>query len=479
MDAYDIPESELAEDSPNVGAHSPVFDVQTASGDTASLLPSRMSFESDSLSPVPPTEVNSEADPNGKVDEDLQILGNGSPVSDLQAENTALPFPLRMSFGSDSFTPIPPAEVNSEENEADPNRTTEEDLQSLGAVVSYQPQTLPQSVGSPHTQTEYQQVPQLYQQPNQQPVQQAQLQPLHTDPVVQTQPQPQLGSPHTQPEPRPQVQPQPIPQQQVGVQPQLIPRQIEAQPQLIPQQVEVQPHLEVQPQPIPQQQSQPQPKPISGPPPYPYDPSYTYADQNTQAWASYYAQGGTDPTGSVYFKSVPGVKEATTSFVQQPQKLQTDYDLAQKRPGEEQTLAPGSPVSDAQAEDKALPFPFRMPSDSDSPGPPAEVNYEENEADSNGTNLQSNDLSPAFDDVPCASLLLVLFLLKFLTHLQSLNQGPTIQKPVMICQHRNFHPQVRKNYYSFPNFYFAIIDPNFSPLPTRYGSSTSLLILRL
>jgi len=33
----------------------------------------------------------------------------------------------------------------------------------------------------------------------------------------------------------------------------------------------------------------------------------TYPDQNVQAWAQYYAQGGTDPTGSVYFVSVPGI----------------------------------------------------------------------------------------------------------------------------------------------------------------------------
>ena len=32
-----------------------------------------------------------------------------------------------------------------------------------------------------------------------------------------------------------------------------------------------------------------------------------------QAWAQYYAQGGTDPTGALYFVSVPGVKEAPSS----------------------------------------------------------------------------------------------------------------------------------------------------------------------
>lgn len=34
-----------------------------------------------------------------------------------------------------------------------------------------------------------------------------------------------------------------------------------------------------------------------------------YADSNVQAWAQYYAQGGKDPTGAVYFISVPGVKD--------------------------------------------------------------------------------------------------------------------------------------------------------------------------
>lgn len=40
-----------------------------------------------------------------------------------------------------------------------------------------------------------------------------------------------------------------------------------------------------------------------------FDPNTTYSDPNVQAWAHYYAHGGTDPTGSVYFISVPGVKE--------------------------------------------------------------------------------------------------------------------------------------------------------------------------
>lgn len=47
---------------------------------------------------------------------------------------------------------------------------------------------------------------------------------------------------------------------------------------------------------------------MSGPP-YVFDPNVTYPDPNVQAWAHYYAHGGTDPTGAVYFISVPGVKE--------------------------------------------------------------------------------------------------------------------------------------------------------------------------
>lgn len=48
-------------------------------------------------------------------------------------------------------------------------------------------------------------------------------------------------------------------------------------------------------------------------PPYVYDPNGRYPDPNAQAWAQYYAQGGTDPQGAVYFHSVPGVKEPASA----------------------------------------------------------------------------------------------------------------------------------------------------------------------
>ncbi|EIN09472.1 hypothetical protein PUNSTDRAFT_133264 [Punctularia strigosozonata HHB-11173 SS5] len=69
-----------------------------------------------------------------------------------------------------------------------------------------------------------------------------------------------------------------------------------------------QPQLEVQQPNQAHTQPQQQAQGASGPP-YAYDPNTTYADPNVQAWAQYYAQGGKDPTGAVYFLSVPGVKE--------------------------------------------------------------------------------------------------------------------------------------------------------------------------
>ncbi|KAJ7155778.1 hypothetical protein C8R46DRAFT_1116440 [Mycena filopes] len=63
-----------------------------------------------------------------------------------------------------------------------------------------------------------------------------------------------------------------------------------------------------QPEPEPAAQ-QPQPQAAQAGPPYVYDPSTTYADPNVQAWAQYYAAGGKDLAGSVYFVSIPGVTE--------------------------------------------------------------------------------------------------------------------------------------------------------------------------
>lgn len=50
---------------------------------------------------------------------------------------------------------------------------------------------------------------------------------------------------------------------------------------------------------------------IGGVPPFEYRTDARYSDSNADAWARYYAQGGTDPAGAVYFRSVPGIKEET------------------------------------------------------------------------------------------------------------------------------------------------------------------------
>ncbi|KAJ6476178.1 kinase-like domain-containing protein [Mycena sanguinolenta] len=57
-------------------------------------------------------------------------------------------------------------------------------------------------------------------------------------------------------------------------------------------------------------------------PPYVYDPHTTYADPNVQAWAQYYAAGGTDRKGTVYFASVPGIKGAVR---EQSEQLDPPY----------------------------------------------------------------------------------------------------------------------------------------------------------
>ncbi|KAG7091225.1 hypothetical protein E1B28_010276 [Marasmius oreades] len=43
-------------------------------------------------------------------------------------------------------------------------------------------------------------------------------------------------------------------------------------------------------------------------PKYEFDPNAAYADPEVQAWAAYYAHGGTDPAGTIHFISVPGLK---------------------------------------------------------------------------------------------------------------------------------------------------------------------------
>ncbi|KAF4610975.1 hypothetical protein D9613_006509 [Agrocybe pediades] len=157
--------------------------------------------------------------------------------------------------------------------------------QQPGAAASPQPQSVvPQAYVQAQQQQPVQHVQQQAQSPPpQQQHQQAQVQPVSQQPQAQAQPQTLA---HTQPQQQQQQQQQTQPATQPATQP--------------------------QPQPQAQPTQQPT-QPISGPPPYAYDPSYTYADPNVQAWAQYYAQGGLDKTGAVYFVEVPGVTGPSVS----------------------------------------------------------------------------------------------------------------------------------------------------------------------
>lgn len=152
---------------------------------------------------------------------------------------------------------------------------------------------------------------------------------------------------------------QPYPAQQPGVYgPQgPTPYPAQAQPH---QQPQPQPqHQTTQPEPIPAIQTQVAAAPAVGPP-YTYDPNTTYADPNVQAWAQYYAQGGKDPAGAVYFISIPGVTDgapvpvpAASSTSQQPQQQpheQPAQAQAQAQSGPSQPVHEGYQVPAARAQ---------------------------------------------------------------------------------------------------------------------------------
>lgn len=92
---------------------------------------------------------------------------------------------------------------------------------------------------------------------------------------------------------------------QPTAQPEVTPVYAQQQPEPASQAVQAEP----QPEPTPAPAAAASPPPgdsnlISGPPPYPWDPTKKYADAGADAWAQYYAKGGTDPAGKVYF--IPG-----------------------------------------------------------------------------------------------------------------------------------------------------------------------------
>lgn len=152
----------------------------------------------------------------------------------------------------------------------------------------------------------------------------------------QSQPQ-QNGYSEPLPATQPQVQTQnQYQQQQVQQQQQpTSPSRMQAQGQQ--QQPESQGPVAAQPQ-----QQIVGPKTITQGPPYIFDPNATYPDPNAQAWAQYYAQGGTDLTGAVYFISVPGLTDkapvpATVSVAPQVQGQADQYAGQQQRPYGQET----------------------------------------------------------------------------------------------------------------------------------------------
>ncbi|KAH9000142.1 hypothetical protein EDB92DRAFT_1983198 [Lactarius akahatsu] len=157
---------------------------------------------------------------------------------------------------------------------------------------------------------------------------QGQQQPqVQLQPQLLAQSQPQLH--HAQSQVSTQTQPQPqtqnvVPQQQ---QPQLQP-QAQTQPEIQPSETHAHPHA----------QAQTQQQTMTGPP-FVFDPNATYPDENVQAWAQYYAQGGTDPTGSVYFISVPGITDARSS----PTSVHTQPHGGQVEEQQQQQQQPSSP----------------------------------------------------------------------------------------------------------------------------------------
>ncbi|KAG7446385.1 uncharacterized protein BT62DRAFT_980645 [Guyanagaster necrorhizus] len=89
--------------------------------------------------------------------------------------------------------------------------------------------------------------------------------------------------------------------------------------------------------------------------PYVYDPTVTYSDPNVQAWAQYYAKGGKDPAGGVYFISVPGVTDnlpppATPAPEPESQPLQhkSQHQMQTNEYGSVETLSSPFPTRDQQ-----------------------------------------------------------------------------------------------------------------------------------
>ena len=131
-----------------------------------------------------------------------------------------------------------------------------------------------------------------------------------------------------------------------------------SQPQQQPEQEHAQPLP--QQQTIPRRESSavaPEPSIISGPPPYPWDPSKKYADPGADAWAQYYAKGGKDPAGQVYFipstlpASALSPADAPAPSAQPYGRISEEAQLSQR----EQKAATGSPQRQGSPVTSAVP----------------------------------------------------------------------------------------------------------------------------
>ncbi|KAF8315944.1 hypothetical protein DL93DRAFT_824129 [Clavulina sp. PMI_390] len=96
---------------------------------------------------------------------------------------------------------------------------------------------------------------------------------------------------------------------------------------------------------------------ISGKPPYPWHPTRSYTNENADSWAKYYAMGGTEPDGKVWFipETLP---VALGGRAQKHNQAWDPYRQARQNPGA--TAGPSqtqlkSPQSPLQAPELALP----------------------------------------------------------------------------------------------------------------------------
>ncbi|KAL4262752.1 Class E vacuolar protein-sorting machinery protein HSE1 [Pleurotus pulmonarius] len=121
--------------------------------------------------------------------------------------------------------------------------------------------------------------------------------------------------------------------------------QTQAQPQIQQGPSVAQTQVQSQVEPQTQVQSTEQPIKQQSGPPYAFDPHTTYADPNVQAWAQYYAKGGTDMAGTVYFISVPGLTDAPAPVAISPVATQQ-----QQQPEQPAQTAQPTVVHQAQAQ---------------------------------------------------------------------------------------------------------------------------------